>query len=94
MSVDPGFGGQTFIPDALHKIGQARQRIDQHRQEIGHGVDLDVDGGIKVYDIRAIAEAGVNVFVAGSAIFGSEDYGATVAAMHAALRGFHKKGNV
>jgi ribulose-phosphate 3-epimerase len=85
MAVNPGFGGQTFIPKALHKIRKARQRIDWQRCETNHAVDLEVDGGIKIHNIRAIAEAGANVFVAGSAIFDSENYSATIAAMHAEL---------
>ncbi len=86
MSVNPGFGGQTFIPEALHKTRQLRQRIDRQQRETGHRVDLEVDGGIKVHNIRAIAEAGANVFVAGSAIFDSPNYAATIAALHAQLR--------
>lgn len=86
MAVNPGFGGQTFIPEALHKIRAVRQRIDQHQQETAHAIDLEVDGGIKIHNIRAIAEAGANVLVAGSAIFGSKNYAATIAAMHAELR--------
>jgi ribulose-phosphate 3-epimerase len=86
MSVNPGFGGQRFIPEALHKIRHARQRIDRLQLQTGHAIDLEVDGGIKIHNIRSIANAGANVFVAGSAIFESENYGSTVAAMHAELR--------
>jgi ribulose-phosphate 3-epimerase len=88
MSVNPGFGGQTFIPHALNKIRQARQTIDRQRRKTNHSIDLEVDGGIKIDNIRAIAEAGANVFVAGSAIFGSESYAATIATMRTALHVF------
>ena len=77
MSVNPGFGGQTFIPSALPKLQQARKMIDSVDREIR----LEIDGGVKVDNIGAIAAAGANTFVAGSAIFGSEDYAATIAAM-------------
>jgi len=77
MSVNPGFGGQKFIPTALDKLRAARELIDQSGREIR----LEVDGGVKVDNIRAIAEAGADTFVAGSAIFGTEDYRSTVAAM-------------
>jgi len=81
MSVNPGFGGQKFIPSALDKIRQLRRMIDAR----GLAVDLEVDGGVKVDNIRAIAQAGADTFVAGSAIFGSRDYRATIASMCAAL---------
>jgi ribulose-phosphate 3-epimerase len=77
MSVNPGFGGQKFIETTLAKISTARQMID----ESGLDVRLEVDGGVKVDNIGAIAAAGADTFVAGSAIFGSEDYVATIAAM-------------
>ena len=86
MAVNPGFGGQTFILESLRKIRLVRQRIDRHCQETGHAVDLEVDGGVKVHNICAIADAGANIFVAGSAIFGSENYAMTVADMRAELR--------
>ncbi|MBS0848277.1 ribulose-phosphate 3-epimerase [Citrobacter sp. JGM124] len=70
MSVNPGFGGQSFIPHTLEKLRQARRRID----ESGYDIRLEVDGGVKVENIRAIAEAGADMFVAGSAIFGKPDY--------------------
>ena len=70
MSVNPGFGGQSFIPHTLEKLRQVRQRID----ESGYDIRLEVDGGVKVENIRAIAEAGADMFVAGSAIFGKPDY--------------------
>ena len=78
MSVNPGFGGQKFIPSALRKIAEVRRRID----ESGRDVRLEVDGGVKVDNIKAIAEAGADTFVAGSAIFGSKDYAATIRQMH------------
>jgi ribulose-phosphate 3-epimerase len=81
MSVNPGFGGQRFIPGALEKLRQARQRIDAS----GRDVWLEVDGGVKVDNIADIARAGADTLVAGSAIFGSDDYRATIAAMRAEL---------
>ena len=77
MSVNPGFGGQTFIPSALAKLRQARIMIDASEQDIR----LEIDGGVKLDNIRRIAAAGADTFVAGSAIFGSGDYQATIAAM-------------
>jgi ribulose-phosphate 3-epimerase len=77
MSVNPGFGGQKFIPTALRKLGQARRLIDASGREIR----LEIDGGVKVDNIREIARAGADTFVAGSAIFGSKDYAATIKAM-------------
>ncbi len=82
MSVNPGFGGQTFIPHALAKLAEARRRIDLSGREIM----LEVDGGVKVDNIAAIARAGADTFVAGSAIFGAQDYKATIAAMRAAIQ--------
>jgi ribulose-phosphate 3-epimerase len=87
MSVNPGFGGQSFIPGALKKIARIRKMIDAHRQETGHDIRLEVDGGIKVDNIRAAADAGADTFVAGSAIFGQPDYRAVIAAMRAQLAG-------
>jgi ribulose-phosphate 3-epimerase len=81
MSVNPGFGGQKFIPHALHKVREVRRRIDA----AGRDVLLEVDGGVKVDNIAEIARAGADTFVAGSAIFGTKDYKATIAAMRAAL---------
>ncbi|MEE4161482.1 MAG: ribulose-phosphate 3-epimerase [Woeseiaceae bacterium] len=77
MSVNPGFGGQAFIPSSLDKLRQAREMIDASGREIR----LEIDGGVKVGNIGAIAAAGADTFVAGSAIFGSEDYEETIAAM-------------
>lgn len=81
MSVNPGFGGQSFIPAALDKLASVRRRID----DSGRDIRLEVDGGVKVDNIAEIARAGADTFVAGSAIFGSEDYAATIAAMRAAI---------
>ena len=82
MSVNPGFGGQKFIPSALDKLRQARQIIDASGREIR----LEIDGGVKVDNIGEIAAAGADTFVAGSAIFGSDDYAATIAAMKAEIK--------
>jgi ribulose-phosphate 3-epimerase len=79
MSVNPGFGGQKFIPSALVKLAAARQRIEA----LGRPVRLEIDGGVKVENIGEIARAGADTFVAGSAIFGSGDYGQTIRAMRA-----------
>jgi ribulose-phosphate 3-epimerase len=77
MSVNPGFGGQRFIPSALAKLAQARERI----RASGREIRLEIDGGVKVDNIGEIAAAGADTFVAGSAIFGSKDYRETIAAM-------------
>lgn len=81
MSVNPGFGGQKFIPSALDKLRAARNLIDAS----GQNIRLEIDGGVKVENIREIAAAGADTFVAGSAIFGSDDYTATIAAMKAEI---------
>lgn len=81
MSVNPGFGGQAFIPSALDKLRALRKMIDASGREIR----LEVDGGVKVENIRAIAEAGADMFVAGSAIFNAPDYARAIAAMRAEL---------
>ncbi len=81
MSVNPGFGGQSFIPEALKKIAAVRQMIDASGREIM----LEVDGGIKVDNIAEVARAGADTFVAGSAIFGKPDYKATIDAMRKQL---------
>ncbi len=81
MSVNPGFGGQKFIPSALDKLREARRMIDNSGLEIR----LEIDGGVKVDNIGEIAAAGADTFVAGSAIFGSDDYAATIAAMQAEI---------
>ena len=82
MSVNPGFGGQSFIPMALKKIEQARRLIDAS----GRDIRLEVDGGIKIDNIRRVAEAGADTFVAGSAIFGQPDYRAVIDAMRLELQ--------
>ena len=81
MSVNPGFGGQSFIPSTLHKIAQVRARLDQYKTETGKHIRLEVDGGIKVDNIGAVAKAGADTFVAGSAIFGTDDYKPVIQAM-------------
>jgi ribulose-phosphate 3-epimerase len=83
MSVNPGFGGQKFIHSALGKLAEARRRIDAS----GRPVRLEIDGGVKVDNIGAIARAGADTFVAGSAIFGAKDYATTVAAMRREIAG-------
>jgi len=85
MSVNPGFGGQSFIPHALVKLAAARARIAAAEQRTGRPILLEVDGGVKVDNIGAIAAAGADTFVAGSAIFGAADYKATIASMRAAV---------
>jgi ribulose-phosphate 3-epimerase len=81
MSVNPGFGGQAFISEALAKLAQARARIDAYQRATSRSILLEIDGGVKVDNIRSIAAAGADTFVAGSAIFGSKDYKATIDAM-------------
>jgi len=89
MSVNPGFGGQSFIPGALDKIAAVRRRIDAHVARGGQPILLEVDGGVKVGNIRAVADAGADTFVAGSAIFGARDgdggYRGVIGAMRAEL---------
>jgi ribulose-phosphate 3-epimerase len=86
MSVNPGFAGQSFIPEALHKLSLARARIDAVAARSGRSIRLEVDGGVKTDNIGAIARAGADTFVAGSAIFGSNNYAKTIAAMRAAAQ--------
>jgi ribulose-phosphate 3-epimerase len=81
MSVNPGFGGQKFIPGTLKKLQDARRLID----ESPHSIRLEIDGGVGVGNIREIADASADMFVAGSAIFNSDDYAETIAAMRAEL---------
>ena len=81
MSVNPGFGGQSFIPSALEKLRRARELIDRS----GRDIRLQVDGGVKPDNIAEIAKAGADTFVAGSAIFGHNDYAEVIAAMHRAI---------
>ena len=85
MSVNPGFGGQSFIPGALAKLALARSRVDAAQQRTGRRILLEVDGGIKVGNIAAAAAAGADTFVSGSAIFGAADYKATIDEMRAEL---------
>jgi ribulose-phosphate 3-epimerase len=82
MSVNPGFGGQSFIPGALAKLAQARQRITAS----GRDIWLEIDGGVKADNIEAIARAGADTFVAGSAIFGAKDRAAAMGSMRASLK--------
>jgi ribulose-phosphate 3-epimerase len=82
MSVNPGFGGQQFISGVLPKIAEVRRRVTASGREIR----VEVDGGIKADNIEAVARAGADTFVAGSAIFGSRDYAATIQSMHAAIK--------
>jgi ribulose-phosphate 3-epimerase len=77
MSVNPGFGGQKFIPGALAKLGEVRRRIDAS----GRDIRLEIDGGVKADNIGQIARAGADTFVAGSAIFGQKDYRAVIGEM-------------
>ncbi|CDU06756.1 Ribulose-phosphate 3-epimerase [Vibrio coralliirubri] len=85
MSVNPGFGGQSFIPATLDKLRSIRSRIN----ESGRDIRLEVDGGVKVNNIKEIAEAGADMFVAGSAIFDSEDYGQVIGSMRSELAQFN-----
>jgi ribulose-phosphate 3-epimerase len=87
MSVNPGFGGQAFIPSALDKLREARRRIDAYAETSGRSIRLEIDGGVKVDNIGLIAAAGADTFVAGSAIFGADDYGEVIARMRGALNG-------
>jgi ribulose-phosphate 3-epimerase len=82
MSVNPGFGGQQFIPGVLPKIAEVRRRVKASGREIR----VEVDGGIKADNIEVVARAGADTFVAGSAIFGSRDYAATIQSMHEAIK--------
>jgi len=83
MSVNPGFGGQSFIASALDKLRQVRERIDAS----GRAIRLEIDGGVKRDNIAQIARAGADTFVAGSAIFSEKDYRDVIGAMHASVAG-------
>ena len=83
MSVNPGFGGQSFIEATLDKLRLVRVRIDRHAAQSGQRIRLEVDGGVKADNIARIAAAGADTFVAGSAVFGAGDYAATIAQMRA-----------
>jgi ribulose-phosphate 3-epimerase len=85
MSVNPGFGGQAFIPHTLDKLREVRRRVDAARARSGREMLLEVDGGVKIDNIGQIAAAGADTFVAGTAIFGTPDYKATIARMRAEL---------
>jgi len=85
MSVNPGFGGQSFIESTLPKLRQARARIDAHASNGGQPIALEVDGGVKVENIGRIREAGADTFVAGSAIFGQPDYAKVIEQMRLAI---------
>ncbi|MFM7013154.1 MAG: ribulose-phosphate 3-epimerase [Betaproteobacteria bacterium] len=85
MSVNPGFGGQSFIPETLTKLRAARKLIDAHVQAGGQAIALEVDGGVKADNIRDIRAAGADTFVAGSAIFGQPDYRTVINAMRAQI---------
>ncbi|HUH40682.1 MAG TPA: ribulose-phosphate 3-epimerase [Castellaniella sp.] len=85
MSVNPGFGGQAFIPQTLVKLAEARERIDRWRQGGGQAIALEVDGGVKVDNIATIRAAGADAFVAGSAIFGQPDYVSVIDALRAGI---------
>ena len=85
MSVNPGFGGQSFIPEALVKLREARKRIDAYNEKPGREIHLEVDGGVKIDNIAEIAAAGADTFVAGSAIFGHHDYKTVIDQMRAEL---------
>jgi ribulose-phosphate 3-epimerase len=85
MSINPGFGGQKFIPQTLVKLREARRRIDEYTARTGREIWLEIDGGVKVDNIAEIAAAGADTFVAGSAIYGAPDYKATIDAMRKEL---------
>ena len=85
MSVNPGFGGQSFIPSALPKLRDARQRLDAYVARSSRKIHLEIDGGVKIDNIAEIARAGADTFVAGSAIFGSKDYAATITRMRSEI---------
>jgi ribulose-phosphate 3-epimerase len=85
MSVNPGFGGQSFIPSTLTKIEQVRKMLDRYQETSGRSIRLEVDGGIKIDNIASVAKAGADTFVAGSAIFGKSNYGEVIYAMRNAI---------
>jgi ribulose-phosphate 3-epimerase len=85
MSVNPGFGGQSFIPSTLNKIAQVRTRLDRYQAETGRHIRLEVDGGIKADNIAQVAKAGADTFVAGSAIFGQDNYAQVIETMRSEL---------
>ncbi len=85
MSVNPGFGGQSFIPSALAKLRETRALLDEYQSRSGRSIRLEIDGGVKTDNIGSIAAAGADTFVAGSAIFGAKDYASTINAMRSAI---------
>lgn len=85
MSVNPGFGGQSFIPNTLVKIRKVREMLDEYERQSGRHITLEVDGGVKIDNIAEIAAAGADTFVAGSAIFGKPDYKAVIDEMRQQL---------
>jgi len=85
MSVNPGFGGQAFIPATLDKLKAVRTKLDAYQAQTGRAIKLEIDGGIKIDNIAEVARAGADTFVAGSAIFNTPDYAATIAAMRSQL---------
>ena len=85
MSVNPGFGGQAFIPATLDKLKAVRAKLDAYQGQTGRTIKLEIDGGIKIDNIAEVARAGADTFVAGSAIFNTPDYAATIAAMRSQL---------
>jgi ribulose-phosphate 3-epimerase len=85
MSVNPGFGGQAFIPQTLDKIRRVRHMLDEYQKQTGRLISLEVDGGIKTDNIGAVAQAGADTFVAGSAIFGADDYADVINQMRQAI---------
>jgi len=93
MSVNPGYGGQSFIPGTLDKLREARAKIDAYAQKTGRRILLEVDGGVKVDNIAEIARAGADTFVAGSAVFGAgkdsdpQRYNSVMASLRSALAG-------
>jgi ribulose-phosphate 3-epimerase len=89
MSVNPGFGGQSFIPSTLAKLRRVRALLDWHARDTGHRVRLQIDGGVKLDNLAANAAAGADTFVAGSAIFGAPDYREVIAQMRGKL-GLHE----
>lgn len=94
MSVNPGFGGQSFIPSTLEKVREVRRRLDAYRAQTGREILLEVDGGVKPDNIARIAEAGADTFVAGSAVFGAgslEGYRDVIARMKSACDGVSEK---
>ena len=86
MSVNPGFGGQAFIPETLNKLRAARAKIDAHMRAGGQRILLEIDGGVKVDNTREIVAAGATTLVAGSAVFSQRDYKATIAALRTAAQ--------